>query len=584
MENLVLQFLNNENNCEENYQNLIQFLNDLDIKNNHHELSLFLHLIEKIAKRYYHTKDFFAKIDKIIAIFLKEIKKYFSNMEIFNIFKGSKRILLFLIENKILILNKDIISIMLYRIKYNNYIYYFAPEIKPFYDDLEYELKQYHLLEELLSEIPPNFYQNRIIGENESRICEIIRNDSIGDFITYVNKTNLSLNSKIEISIFDTNIYNNCQIFNYISIIEYAVFFGSIQIIKYLFENGVEFSSSLLIDSMHNQCQELIDLLETKNTKPKNENDEHDLLYYSIKYHNINMINYMKNNYFDYVNKNEEKYFIMACKNYHFAFFEELQINETYFYSLCKYNFNAIIRFFIKNTNFDINSGPDIPLNVAIKNNNIDMVKDLLSSNRIDINKVSKYDMHTALTIALDSGYVEIVKLLLSRNDIDVNIEYIKYAYHPIYEVNTKYSPLSLAIGKNIEIVKLLLSKDNIDPNVGETYETDYGEHFTPLCKAICGGYTDVVRLLLNKDNIDVNRFSIFYDKKQSPLCFAIKGGEFEIVKLLLECEDIVINYVMDDYKITKSAIKLMHENDNKFNEDEKKEIISLLETKKIPS
>lgn len=45
------------------------------------------------------------------------------------------------------------------------------------------------------------------IGENDDFICTLIRNDSIEDFVTYVNQTNLSLTSQIKPSIYETNSY-----------------------------------------------------------------------------------------------------------------------------------------------------------------------------------------------------------------------------------------------------------------------------------------------------------------------------------------------------------------------------------------
>ena len=41
------------------------------------------------------------------------------------------------------------------------------------------------------------FYKNRRIGENNNKICELIRNDSLDDFIIYINKLFLSPSSYI---------------------------------------------------------------------------------------------------------------------------------------------------------------------------------------------------------------------------------------------------------------------------------------------------------------------------------------------------------------------------------------------------
>lgn len=60
-----------------------------------------------------------------------------------------------------------------------------------------------------------------------------------------------------------------------ISIIEYASFFGSIQIFQYLIMNKVELKPSLWLYAIHSQNAELISLLEeNKIDRPKFDSDE----------------------------------------------------------------------------------------------------------------------------------------------------------------------------------------------------------------------------------------------------------------------------------------------------------------------
>ena len=80
------------------------------------------------------------------------------------------------------------------------------------------------------------FEKKRKIGENDSDICFFIRNDLIDDFVIFVNKTNYKLESKIETS-FETNSY---LINKNPTLIEYATFYESIQILRYLILNKIE--------------------------------------------------------------------------------------------------------------------------------------------------------------------------------------------------------------------------------------------------------------------------------------------------------------------------------------------------------
>ena len=165
-----LDYINNEENCEENYDIVINLINEYEIKEDINEFRLFLHFIDDISNNHYRTKNFFQKIEKIILLFKEEFQKYLLNDDIFNFFKNNKRLLLFLIKNKILKID-NLISPNFAKL----YPKYFCKEIKEFVSiDTE-------VLEDL------NYEEKREKGENEEIYCELIRNDSIEDFIIFVN-------------------------------------------------------------------------------------------------------------------------------------------------------------------------------------------------------------------------------------------------------------------------------------------------------------------------------------------------------------------------------------------------------------
>ncbi len=80
--------------------------------------------------------SFISKIKKIIAFLKNEIKQTFSNIEIFNIFKNSKIILLFLIKENIITIDETIAEIMMKKEKYKQMKY---PEY--FYNESRNSLK-----------------------------------------------------------------------------------------------------------------------------------------------------------------------------------------------------------------------------------------------------------------------------------------------------------------------------------------------------------------------------------------------------------------------------------------------------------
>ena len=309
IQQLLLEYLENDDSDEQYSQNLDK-IKDFELNLNEHDLKLFLHLISQISTNHHRCNNFLDKIETIIKIYEEDIKKYFSNFSIFNIFRSNKRILLFLFKEKIIIPD-DLIYGMITSKKYarRNYPEYFFHEFKSFYPQ--------NYIKKLLSENPDlddqnykSYEEKRKIGENDSYICELIRNDSIKEFIIYVNKKNLYLSSIISPSIYETN---PLFLKNEASIIEYAAFFGSIQIFNYLRMNNVELTENLWIPTIHSQNAELIHLLEENQVKPiryKNYGEccsyqccvpkfiknSKDCIYESIKCHHIEIMNYLKSN------------------------------------------------------------------------------------------------------------------------------------------------------------------------------------------------------------------------------------------------------------------------------------------------
>ena len=119
-------------------------------------------------------------------------------------------------EKKIIIFDANIIKKII-KPKYLDakYPQYFQPEIKPFINEKwfpKYDTKsnkycstENDWIKEIENDLPEDFNEMRQLGENESYICNLIRNDLVEEFIAFVNRNNYSLNSVIKSSIFETN-------------------------------------------------------------------------------------------------------------------------------------------------------------------------------------------------------------------------------------------------------------------------------------------------------------------------------------------------------------------------------------------
>ena len=226
-----LEFLESEEDFSNDYLKFQQYLTNQRIQEKNQGLVEFLQLISEISNEHHRTPEFQRRIEQTL-IFLKDaIKQNFTNYSIFNIFQHNKRIILFLSEEKILGFTKRVYYAMKKNADLNNF---FLPEITSFLSE-QYQRPKITF--------PDSFIKDRKDGENSSYICKLIRNDSIQEFNAYVHKNNISL-SKTEInnSIFETNQF---LMKKKVTLIEYAAFFGSIQIFKYLIMNGVDLTPSL---------------------------------------------------------------------------------------------------------------------------------------------------------------------------------------------------------------------------------------------------------------------------------------------------------------------------------------------------
>ena len=262
------------------------------------------------------------------------MKKYFTNSEIFNIFQSNKRILLILFDEKIINIDKYIAA------KINNkYRIYFEPEI--------------HLFNEKVDKQSESFYDNRKIGENESQICNLIRKDSINEFISYLNTNNCSVKEKIHLSIFETNqflIKNNDT-----TLIEYAAFFGSIQIFKYLKLNGAKLKPTLWLYAIHGRNSEIIHILEEECNVDEKDESYKNWLKESIKCHHNDVANYVLNNYLSIENEKSNDTLINGLKYYNFSFMKDESINESLFGYLCEYDYYILVDILLSKTKVDIN-------------------------------------------------------------------------------------------------------------------------------------------------------------------------------------------------------------------------------------
>ncbi|KAK8865149.1 hypothetical protein M9Y10_010683 [Tritrichomonas musculus] len=337
---LLLEFLEDDVEIDE-YINISKKFDAIKQKKNREELVSFLLLLLNILDNHARKNKLFQKTKKIILYFSHEIKQTLSNSEIFDIFKGNKLIILFLLKNQIITPDKFVTDFIL---SYPDYCHFFSPEIGLKTDDYS----QDH-----------NFEEKRQIGQNDSYICSLIRSDLIDDFVAYVSQTNLPISDiKIKPSIFETNSF---LIDKHPTLIEYSAFFGSIQIFNFLRLNKVELTSSLWLYAIHSNNAELIHLLEANNVKPDDITYE-ECLFESIKCHHNGVANYIRNNFLIINGNSEQKIcfleslFSISLHYYNYSFFPN-NVNQPFlFFYLCQYNHYYIVNLLMELKKNDIES------------------------------------------------------------------------------------------------------------------------------------------------------------------------------------------------------------------------------------
>ena len=369
IQNSLLEFLEDESDTEDKYDNFINLVSKQQLINEEHVFKALLQLIVSIVNNHHRFVNFICKFERFLRGIKQDVQKYFSNSEIFNIFKDNKRMLLFLLEEKVMIIDESIFSIITSS-EYveKNYCEYFQPEIKRFltkeniekYCSENQSLEDSEFIERLNKEPESKFYEKRREGLNDDCLCELIRNNEIEEFIRFTEQRNLSLEICIKKSIFETNQLLTDK--DEISLLEYASFYGSNDIIKYMEKKGVELTSSMWIYGIHSCNAELIKYLEDNHVSPP-ENKYEEILNESIKCHHNEISNYIIDNLIkeeDLQNSIENKYFDnlyrYAVESHNYCFFPANMKYKNMLFYLCEFDYYTLVKLYLTEGTIDINA------------------------------------------------------------------------------------------------------------------------------------------------------------------------------------------------------------------------------------
>lgn len=453
-------------------------------------------------------------------------------------FKSNKRILLYLFQIGILVptaqISKLISTSHYTNSKYSAFLY---PElnIKEKYINLN-ENDEEIIKDYMSSKSNQDIFDAlRKEGENDDEVCKFIRDDFVDEFISYKNEKHLDLSSKIPFSLFETH---NFLIEHPPTLIEYAAFFGSVQIFKSLLMHHCPYTQMIWLYAVHSNNIEIIHLLENENV----EVEYVDVFCEAIKCHHNAIANYIRTNHLQTIFDEQEKRIsdeAISSFNYEFISTNINQISKN-FTQFCKYDYYHVVKCILASDSF------------------------------IDINKYDEVEDMTPLNYAIENNDSQLVKIILNHPDIDVN-----RLAKPLNDDKTIISPLFMAITKNnSEIVQMLIAKSDCDVNLYSdvTFEDEiylYDEsafrvndaepngvaHLTPLCAAIERNNSKIVNLLLQQSEINVNLEAYFNNcMKLNPLNLAYQVKNLEIFELLVDLKETDVNHPLYSFKIFEGS------------------------------
>lgn len=365
----ILNYLDDQNSSEDHFSNFEKkYLNI--IQKDRHKFKLILCLLSNIANNRPHLSDFLSKIERILLLLKEDIIKNFTNTEIFNIFNSDKRILLFLIEEKIINIDENICPNLINSEKFipAGYPSYFAPLLKEHYKYYDEE----SIPKNLQTEFTPDIYQKLKEGQNPDYLCELIRKDSINEFIAYVTQKHLSLESKIPQSFLETNSYliehqsydkNHPPLYvpslcsasvienQKLTLIEYAAFYGATQIFNYLKLNNVRIEPSIMLFAIHCGNPDLIHIIEEIDL-PIDESIHEKCFIESLKCHRNEIADYYANNF---LSPQEVEHLLCHCVEYFNFEYMKGELIGQYFTLLCKYDYVDFVELLLKQDEVDVN-------------------------------------------------------------------------------------------------------------------------------------------------------------------------------------------------------------------------------------
>lgn len=291
-----------------------------------------------------------------------EIKTYFSSIDLWHVFHNHKNVLLALYEEKCI----DFQTIRKFCYNDKECLKFFYTELRENDEKYFNERIRYLNIQDFFKNIDiATFKKNRKVGHCEWEVARIIRDDSIEEFQNYFSQNNLNLTEKVPSTIFESDEVINSKFPPLPTLIEYAAFFNSIKIFKFLWMNlnSMQSSPKLPKYAISGGCYDMIHLCEENHQALK---FDEECINTAIEYHHMEIVDYLH---------------------------DTVGIDFTIWH-----------------------------LQISIRCFNLDAIFKILETNPLLANASDVYGM-TALHFACERGHLELVKFLLELKKVNLNFK-----------------------------------------------------------------------------------------------------------------------------------------------------------------
>ena len=277
-------------NCQDNeIENFVEYIQDNKLTSNKTLLNEVLQSINMaiIAR----PNNLLFYIDLIVA--LKEVvQNNFRPIEVWNIFESNQNVLLALYEEGCI----DMATIKKKSYRDRKLLAFFHNELIQ-YDEKYFKnsINELGMNDEIrsISMDENKFFENRKIGHCEWELADIIRRDDVGAFQDYINQTNMNLDTQIHPTVFESDQTINSRFTPLPTLMEYAAFFNSINIFKYLWMNHATLTELLPRYAISGGNCEMVHMCEERKSLCFNE----ECLNIAVVYHHGDMADYLREEY-----------------------------------------------------------------------------------------------------------------------------------------------------------------------------------------------------------------------------------------------------------------------------------------------